>query len=156
MSTPCRCPSVIKIPQPESTAESKWNSVKEWSHLCCDKQWSTDPLFNFHPSVTELQFIWYHTNHQFCNPVSHTNYFVKVVPEHKVKAYWRRGTALLMLDIGTKWTYVVNYRHQPSSPGNSPQFPLNRRLVGPKSPSGNQPHIVQPSHYTNWTIVALV
>jgi len=48
-----------------------------------------------------------------------------------MKTYWRS-----ILDLGTRWRWVVSFTPQPLYPqGNSPWYPLGRRLGGPQSRS---------------------
>jgi hypothetical protein len=55
-----------------------------------------------------------------------------------MKAYW--GSGYLephFLDLGTSWRWVVSFTPLPLYPqGNSPQYPLDRRLGRPRSRSG--------------------
>jgi hypothetical protein len=47
------------------------------------------------------------------------------------------GIAPLIPDLGTGWRCVVSFTHRPLySQGNSPWYPLDRRLCGPQSRSG--------------------
>jgi hypothetical protein len=54
-----------------------------------------------------------------------------------MKAYWGSGgIAPLILDLGTRWRWVVSFTPRPLYPqGKSPWYPLNRRLGGPQSRS---------------------
>jgi hypothetical protein len=76
-----------------------------------------------------------------------------------MKAYWGSGTmAPCVLDIGTRWRWVVSFTPRPIRPqGKSPWYPLDRRLGGPHSRSGRggeeknsqplpglEPPIIQP------------
>jgi hypothetical protein len=57
---------------------------------------------------------------------------------HAMKAYWEsEGTAPRILDLATRWRWVVSFVPQPLYPqGKSPWYPLDRRLGGPQSRSG--------------------
>jgi hypothetical protein len=76
-----------------------------------------------------------------------------------MKAYWDRvGIAPCILDVGTRWWGVVSFTPQPLYPqGKSSWYPLDRRLGGPQSRSGDggeeknshpvpglEPPIIQP------------
>jgi len=69
----------------------------------------------------------------------------KVVPvlflteHHAMKAYWSSGgIALRILDLGTRWGWVVSVTLRPLCPkGKSSRYPLDRRrLGGPQGRSG--------------------
>ena len=53
------------------------------------------------------------------NVLQHNMLFVvhvkdKAVPDHSVKPYWgSRGIAPLILNLGTRWIYVVNLKPRP-------------------------------------------
>jgi len=51
--------------------------------------------------------------------------------------YWRSGgIAPRILDIGTRWRWVVSFRPRPLHPqGKNPWYSFDRRLVGPQSRS---------------------
>jgi hypothetical protein len=57
---------------------------------------------------------------------------------HAMKAYWESGgIAPRILDLGTRWRWVVSFTPPSLHPqGNSPWYPLERRLSGPQSRSG--------------------
>jgi hypothetical protein len=56
-----------------------------------------------------------------------------------MKAYWGNGDiAPGILDLGTRWRWVVSFTPQPLYPQGKtlPRYPLDRRLSGPQSLSG--------------------
>jgi hypothetical protein len=55
-----------------------------------------------------------------------------------MKTYWdSEGIALRILDLGTRWRWVVSFTPRPLYPqGKSPRYPLDRRLGEPQSRSG--------------------
>jgi hypothetical protein len=55
-----------------------------------------------------------------------------------MKAYWGSGSiAPRILDLGTKWKWVVSFTPRPFYPqGKSPKYALDRRLGGPQRRSG--------------------
>jgi hypothetical protein len=55
-----------------------------------------------------------------------------------MKAYRESGgIAPRILDLGTRWRWVVSFTPQPLYPqGRSPWYPLDTRLGGPQSRSG--------------------
>jgi hypothetical protein len=55
-----------------------------------------------------------------------------------MKAYWETGgIAPRILDLGTRWRWVVSFTPRPLYPqGMRPCYPLDRRLSGPQSRSG--------------------
>jgi hypothetical protein len=55
-----------------------------------------------------------------------------------MKTYWESGgTAPHILNLGTRWRWVVSFTPRPLYPqGKSPQYPLDRRLGGLQSRSG--------------------
>jgi hypothetical protein len=57
---------------------------------------------------------------------------------HAMKTYCGSGgIAPRILDLGTRWRWVVIFIPRPLYPqGNSPWYPLDRRLGGPQSRSG--------------------
>jgi hypothetical protein len=64
----------------------------------------------------------------------------KVVPElstehHTMKAYWGNGgIAPHILDLSTRWRWVVNFMPWPLySQGKNPWYPLDRRLGEPRA-----------------------
>jgi len=72
---------------------------------------------------------------------------------HAMKTYWvSRGIASHILNLGTRWTWVVSFTLWPLYP----QHPLDRRCAGPRAgldtvarkripdPAGNQALVVQP------------
>jgi len=56
-----------------------------------------------------------------------------------MKAYWETGDiAPHILDLGTRWMWVVSFTHRLLYPqGKSPWFPLDRRLGGEQNRSGH-------------------
>jgi hypothetical protein len=68
------------------------------------------------------------------------------------------GIAPSILDLGTRWRWVVSFTHRPLFPqGKNPSYPLDRRLGGTQSRSGRggeeknsqplqglEPPIIQP------------
>jgi hypothetical protein len=92
---------------------------------------------------------------------------------HAFKVYWGGGsTAPLILDLGTRWRWVVSFTPLPRYPQRkSPWYTLDRGLGGPQRHSGHggeeknsqdrresnpRTPIVQPAaqRYTDWTITA--
>jgi hypothetical protein len=62
----------------------------------------------------------------------------KFFPVQAIKAYMgRRDTAPLILNIGTRWRWVVNFMLWPCTPRKEPWYPLNRRLGKPQSQCGH-------------------
>jgi hypothetical protein len=75
-----------------------------------------------------------------------------------MKAYWGSAAiALRILDLGTRWRSVVSFTPRPLYfQGNNPWYPIDRRLGGPQSRSGQggeknsqplpglEPQIIQP------------
>jgi hypothetical protein len=76
-----------------------------------------------------------------------------------MKAYWgSEGIAPRILDLGTKWRWVVSFTPRPLySQEKSPWYPLDKKLDGPQSRSGSsgeeknyqplpglEPPIIQP------------
>jgi hypothetical protein len=57
---------------------------------------------------------------------------------HVMKTYCgSRGIAPLILDLGSRWRWVVSFMHWPPYPqGKNPWYALDRRLSGPQSRSG--------------------
>jgi hypothetical protein len=55
-----------------------------------------------------------------------------------MKTYWGIGGIVpRILDLGTRWRWVVSFTPRPLYPqGKSPLYPLDRRLGGPQSLSG--------------------
>jgi len=54
-----------------------------------------------------------------------------------MKTYWSGGIVPRILDLGTRWMWVVSFTPRPLYPkGKSPCYPLFRRLGGPHSRSG--------------------
>jgi hypothetical protein len=54
-----------------------------------------------------------------------------------MKTYWGGGIAPRILDLDTRWKWVVSFTPQPLyRQGKSPRYPLDRRLGGPQSRSG--------------------
>jgi len=53
-----------------------------------------------------------------------------------MKAYWESGCIVpLILDLGTRWRWVVSSTPRPLYPqGRSPWYPLDRRLGGLPEP----------------------
>jgi hypothetical protein len=52
---------------------------------------------------------------------------------HAMKMHWGSGgIGPHILDLSTRWRWVVSFMPQ----GKSPQYPLDRRLGGPQSCSG--------------------
>jgi hypothetical protein len=91
-----------------------------------------------------------------------------------MKTYWGSGgIAPRILDLGTRWRWVVSFTPRPLyHQGKSPWYPLDRRLGRPQSRSGGggeekipslrresnlRTLIVQPvaQRYTDWAITAL-
>jgi hypothetical protein len=59
----------------------------------------------------------------------------KVVPCHE--DIWGGWYSFTILDLGTRWRWVVSFTTWPLYPrGNYPQYPLDRRLNGPQRQSG--------------------
>jgi hypothetical protein len=94
---------------------------------------------------------------------------VLLTEHHAMKAYWGSGgVASRILDLGTRWRWVVSFTTRLLYPqGKSPRYPLSRRLGGPQSRSGlggeeknSQPllglelpdHPVRSPALYNWTI----
>jgi hypothetical protein len=93
---------------------------------------------------------------------------------HTMKTYWRSGgIAPLILDLGIRWRCVVSFTPRSLYPqGKSPWYPLDRRLGGPQSRSGDcdeekipssrresnpRTPLIQPvvQRNTGWAITAL-
>jgi hypothetical protein len=57
---------------------------------------------------------------------------------HVMGAYWEsEGIAPRILDLGTRWRWMVSFTHRPLNPqGKIPWYPLDRRLGGTQSWSG--------------------
>jgi hypothetical protein len=78
-----------------------------------------------------------------------------------MKVYWGSGSiAPHVLDLGTRWRWVVSFTSRPLYPqGKNPWYPLNRRLGGPQSRSGrggeeknSQPLPgLEPSDHPTWS-----
>jgi hypothetical protein len=94
-----------------------------------------------------------------------------ITKHHALKAYWAsRGIAPRILDLGTRWRWVVSFTPPPLYPqGKSPWYPLDTRLGGPRTvldavvkrkiPSPRREWnprtpILQPAtqRYTDWAI----
>jgi hypothetical protein len=62
-----------------------------------------------------------------------------VTKHHVIEMYWGNGgIAPRILDLGTRWRWVVSYTPLPLySQGQSPLYPLVRRLGGPQRRSGH-------------------
>jgi hypothetical protein len=95
---------------------------------------------------------------------------------HAMKTYWvSRGIAARILDLSTRWRWVVSFTPRPLYPqGKSPWYPLVMQLSGPQSRSGHRgeeknsqplsglkPLIIQPvtQHYTtelSWLLRKLI
>jgi hypothetical protein len=84
-------------------------------------------------------------------------YKSKVVPvfRESSKRPWRRmgewKYSFPILGLGTRWKWVISFTPLPLYPrGNNPQYPLDRRLGGPRNreksfaPAGNRTPDVQP------------
>jgi hypothetical protein len=67
-----------------------------------------------------------------------------------VKTYWGSGgIAPRILDLGTRWRWVVNFTPQPLYPQGKippPRYPLDRSLGGPQSRSGRSGEERTPRH----------
>jgi hypothetical protein len=64
--------------------------------------------------------------------------YICLLTEYRaLKTWWGSGgIAPYILDLGTTWRWVVNFTPRPLYPqGNSPFYPLDRRLGGPQSRS---------------------
>jgi hypothetical protein len=104
-----------------------------------------------------------------CKNVKKVKLSLCLTKHHGMKTYWRSGgIAPRILDLGTRWRWVVSFTPRPLYPqGKSPCYPLDRRLGGPQKRSGHggeeknsQPPrtpIVKPvtQRYTDWAITAL-
>jgi hypothetical protein len=87
-----------------------------------------------------------------------------VPKHHAIKHVWSGGTAPCILNLGTRWRWMVSFTPRPLYPREkSPWYPLDRRLGGPKGRFGRGgenknslplPGIVQPvaSHFNNRVI----
>jgi hypothetical protein len=55
-----------------------------------------------------------------------------------MKTYWGSvGTAPRILNLGTRWRWVVDFMPRPLHPrGKSPRYPLDRKVGGPQIRSG--------------------
>jgi len=52
---------------------------------------------------------------------------------HAIKTYWGSGGLAPHINIGTRWRWVVSFMPQLLYPwGKSPQYSLDRRLIGPQ------------------------
>jgi hypothetical protein len=93
------------------------------------------------------------------NPVQGKAIPVLSTEHHSMKVCWGSGhTAPWILDLGTRWRWVVSFTPRPLYPyGKSPWYPLIRGLGGPQSRSGKggeeknsqplpglEPPIIQP------------
>jgi hypothetical protein len=58
-----------------------------------------------------------------------------VTEHHATKAYWGSGgTATRILELGTRWRWVVSFTPRPLYPqGKRPWYPLDGRLGGPQN-----------------------
>jgi hypothetical protein len=64
--------------------------------------------------------------------------FLCLTKRYTMKTYWGSGgIAPRILDLGTRWRWVVSFTFQPLCPqGKSLCYPLDRRLSGPQNHSG--------------------
>jgi hypothetical protein len=71
---------------------------------------------------------------------SYDTFFLFLTEQHAMKAYWGNGSIVpLILDLGSRWRWVVSFTHQPLySQGKSPRYPLDRRLGGCQSRSEHE------------------
>jgi hypothetical protein len=68
---------------------------------------------------------------------SHKFIWGKVVPELNLAPLGNRGIASGILNLGTRWRWVVSFKPQPLYPrGKNTRYPFDRRLGGPQSRSG--------------------
>jgi hypothetical protein len=89
---------------------------------------------------------------------------VLLTEHHAMKTYWRSGgIAPRILDLGTRWRWVVSFTPWPIYPqGKKPWYPLDRRLGGPQSRLDAAvkrqipDHLVRSSALYNWAIPAPV
>jgi hypothetical protein len=82
-----------------------------------------------------------------------------------MEVYWENGSiSPRILDLGTRWRWVVSFMSQPLYPQEKgPWYPLDRRLGGPQSRSGrggeekNSQPIIQPvaQRYTTVSVTLL-
>jgi hypothetical protein len=74
---------------------------------------------------------------QKCKPFIKLSLYL--TKHHAMKTYWGSGgIAPCILDLGTRWRWVVSFTPWPICPwGKSPWYPLDRRLGGPQSHSGH-------------------
>jgi hypothetical protein len=72
------------------------------------------------------------------NEAPRHEYIHCLIKHHAMKAYWGSGgIAPHILDLGTRWRWVVSFTLRPLYPqGKRPSYPLDRRLGGPQSRSG--------------------
>jgi hypothetical protein len=57
-----------------------------------------------------------------------------LIKHHAMKTYWGGGIATRILDLGTRWRWVVSFTHLPPYPqGKSLWYPLDGRLVAPRA-----------------------
>jgi hypothetical protein len=84
------------------------------------------PKINWLPPETFL--FWVHADFSVCYKTEH----------HAMKLCWRiGGVAPRILDLGTRWKWVVSFAARPLyTRGKSPWYPLDRSLGGPQSRSG--------------------
>jgi hypothetical protein len=68
----------------------------------------------------------------------------KIVQHHAVKTYWRSGgIALRILNLDTRWRWVVSFTSRPLYP----RYPVDRRLGGPQRRCGREGEEKRLFHY---------
>jgi hypothetical protein len=78
---------------------------------------------------------------------------VKVTLEQVTKAQkWSSGVALLFLNLGARWGWVVNAAPRPLYPWERPRYLLYRRLAGSQGGSGRVGKISSPPGFDPWTV----
>jgi hypothetical protein len=116
--------------------------INEWSYK--DNLYTP---FVYRTSVTVLKNLWLQAIKRCICVIGyqwHDAWEVKVklslclTKHHAMKTYYGSGgIASRILDLGTRWRWVVSFTSRPLYPqGKSPRYPLDRKLGGPQSRSG--------------------
>jgi hypothetical protein len=62
---------------------------------------------------------------------------LRLTKHHAMRTYWGNGGIAPLIDLGTRWKWVVGFTPRSHYPqGKRPLYPLDRRLGGPQSRSG--------------------
>jgi hypothetical protein len=123
--------------------ENWWNGREECKFSMWIRVWARGRFPNMWISSKEgwlvSSIMFFLRDHRCKSKGKKVKLSLCLTKHHAMKTYWGSGGLTShILDLGTRWRWVVSFTPRPLYPqGKSPWYPLDRRLGGPQSRSGH-------------------